>query len=47
MQDPADSAYGGAGCQSGWEYLQGSLGGPWEVWHSEETAVWSAGDHAA
>ena len=25
----------------GWEYLQGSLGGPWEVWHSEETAVWS------
>ena len=27
---------------AGWEYLQGSLGGPWEVWHSEETAVWSA-----
>jgi beta-galactosidase len=24
----------------GWEYLQGSLGGAWEVWHSEETAVW-------
>ncbi|MES2390771.1 MAG: glycoside hydrolase family 2 TIM barrel-domain containing protein [Acidobacteriota bacterium] len=24
-----------------WEYLNGSLGGPWEVWHSEETAVWS------
>ncbi len=23
-----------------WEYLQGSLGGPWEVWHSQETAVW-------
>jgi beta-galactosidase len=27
---------------AGWEYLQGSLGGPWEVWHSEETAVWGA-----
>jgi beta-galactosidase len=26
---------------SNWEYLNGSLGGPWEVWHSEETAVWS------
>ncbi len=25
---------------TGWEYLQGSLGGPWEVWHSKETAVW-------
>jgi len=25
---------------NGWEYLQGSLGGPWEVWHSEEVAVW-------
>ena len=24
----------------GWEYLQGSLGGPWEVWHSEEVASW-------
>jgi beta-galactosidase len=24
----------------GWEFLQGSLGGPWEVWHSEEIAVW-------
>jgi beta-galactosidase len=24
----------------GWEFLQGSLGGPWEVWHSEEVAVW-------
>jgi beta-galactosidase len=24
----------------GWEYLQGSLGGPWEAWHSEEVAVW-------
>lgn len=23
-----------------WEYLQGSLGGAWEVWHSQETAVW-------
>ncbi len=24
----------------GWEYLQGTLGGPWEVWHSEELATW-------
>ena len=24
----------------GWEYLQGSLGGPWEAWHSEEVASW-------
>ena len=23
-----------------WEYLQGSLGGPWEAWHSEEVATW-------
>ncbi|MDW5265084.1 MULTISPECIES: glycoside hydrolase family 2 TIM barrel-domain containing protein [Acidobacteriaceae] len=27
---------------SGWEYLQGTMGGPWEVWHSKETAVWQA-----
>jgi beta-galactosidase len=25
---------------SGWEFLQGSLGGPWETWHSAEVAVW-------
>jgi beta-galactosidase len=24
----------------GWEFLQGSLGGPWEIWHSEEIAIW-------
>ena len=24
----------------GWEYLQATLGGPWEAWHSEEVAVW-------
>ena len=24
----------------GWEYLKGTLGGPWEVWHSKEVAVW-------
>jgi len=24
----------------GWEFLQGSLGGPWEAWHGEEVAVW-------
>src|SRR5580704_18956667 len=26
----------------GWEYFQGTLGGPWEVWHSEELAQWQA-----
>jgi beta-galactosidase len=26
----------------GWEYLQGSLDGPWQVWHSAELAIWSA-----
>jgi beta-galactosidase len=26
----------------GWEFLQGSLGGPWEAWHSEEVAIWQA-----
>lgn len=26
----------------GWQYLQGSLGGPWEIWHSKEVAVWQA-----
>lgn len=25
---------------TGWEYLQGTMGGAWEVWHSKETAVW-------
>jgi beta-galactosidase len=24
----------------GWEYLQGPMDGPWQVWHSEEVAVW-------
>jgi beta-galactosidase len=24
----------------GWEYLQAPMGGPWQVWHSEEVAVW-------
>jgi beta-galactosidase len=24
----------------GWEYFQGTLAGPWEVWHSEELATW-------
>ncbi|HTD95574.1 MAG TPA: glycoside hydrolase family 2 TIM barrel-domain containing protein [Edaphobacter sp.] len=26
----------------GWEFLQGSLGGPWEAWHSEEVATWQS-----
>ena len=25
---------------SGWEYYQGALDGPWEVWHGDEIAVW-------
>jgi beta-galactosidase len=25
----------------GWEFLKGTMGGPWEIWHSKETAVWS------
>ena len=25
----------------GWEYLEGSLDGPWQVWNSAEIAVWS------
>jgi beta-galactosidase len=24
----------------GWEYLQSPMSGPWQVWHSEEVAVW-------
>src|SRR5215469_8638675 len=27
---------------AGWEYLQGSLGCPWEAWHSEEVAAWQS-----
>jgi beta-galactosidase len=27
---------------TGWEYFQGSLGGPWEVWHSDEVAAFAA-----
>lgn len=26
---------------TGWEYLRGTMGGPWEIWHSKETAVWN------
>jgi len=25
---------------AGWEFLRDTLGGPWEVWHSEEIATW-------
>ncbi|WP_158941457.1 glycoside hydrolase family 2 TIM barrel-domain containing protein [Granulicella sp. S190] len=28
--------------RDGWEYLQQSLDGPWQVWHSAELATWSA-----
>jgi Glycosyl hydrolases family 2, sugar binding domain. len=27
---------------SGWEYFQGSLSGPWEVWHSDEVVPFAA-----
>lgn len=27
---------------AGWEFLRESMGGPWEVWHSKETAVWQS-----
>jgi beta-galactosidase len=27
---------------AGWEHFQGSLGGPWEVWHSEEVATFQS-----
>jgi len=37
--DPANSPYARR-LTDGWEYLKGSLGGPWEVWHSKEVAVW-------
>ena len=26
----------------GWEYFQGTFDGPWEVWHSEELAIWQS-----
>jgi beta-galactosidase len=38
--DAADAASQARRLSDGWEYLQGSLGGPWEVWHSAEVAVW-------
>lgn len=35
-----DAATASRRLAEGWEYLEGSLGGPWEVWHSKEVAVW-------
>src|SRR5260370_11677423 len=38
--DPSDNIGHARRLSDGWEFLQGSLGGPWEAWHSEEVAVW-------
>jgi beta-galactosidase len=38
--DPKDGIPRTRRVTEGWEFLQGSLGGPWEAWHSEEVAVW-------
>jgi beta-galactosidase len=38
-QNSTDDAIG-TRLTMGWEYLQGTLGGPWEAWHSEEVATW-------
>ncbi|HEY1993424.1 MAG TPA: twin-arginine translocation signal domain-containing protein, partial [Edaphobacter sp.] len=38
--DPSDNIAHARRLSDGWEFLQGSLGGPWEAWHSEEVAVW-------
>jgi beta-galactosidase len=40
--NPADAAPRTHRLANGWEYLQGSLGGPWEAWHSAEVAVWQS-----
>jgi beta-galactosidase len=37
---PADGTPRTRRLTEGWEFLQGSLGGPWEAWHSQEVAVW-------
>ncbi len=36
----AASPYQARRLSEGWEYFQGPLAGPWEVWHSEELATW-------
>jgi beta-galactosidase len=38
-ENPADNARGHR-IAEGWEYLQGPMSGPWQVWHSEEVATW-------
>ena len=35
----ASHSYSRHRLSSGWEFLRGSLGGPWEVWNSDEVAV--------
>jgi beta-galactosidase len=40
--DRSDNSGHARRLSDGWEFLQGSLGGPWEAWHSEEVAVWQS-----
>ncbi len=37
----ADEAVAPVRLSNGWEFFKGPLGGPWEVWHSQELAVFS------
>ncbi|WP_035348496.1 glycoside hydrolase family 2 TIM barrel-domain containing protein [Edaphobacter aggregans] len=39
LADGGSSASENCRLSAGWEYFQGSLGGPWEVWHSQEVAA--------
>jgi beta-galactosidase len=39
LAEPSDAA-NMRRLSAGWEYFQGSLDGPWEVWNSGEIAVW-------
>jgi beta-galactosidase len=41
MQTPGDGTPAVERLADGWEYLEGSLDGPWQVWNSAEIAVWS------
>ena len=36
----AGASSGSRRLDSGWQYYQGPLDGPWEVWHGDDIAVW-------
>ena len=36
----ADAGAASERIDTGWEYYQGPLDGPWEVWRGDEIAVW-------